>query len=61
LRVRADRLEAISSAEYPTAAPRPPNSRLDTQKWRALTRVEALEDWRVSLQDTCESLLADAS
>lgn len=58
LRVRADRLEAISSAEYPTAAPRPPNSRLDTQKWRGLTRVEALEDWRSALGGPLENMLS---
>jgi dTDP-4-dehydrorhamnose reductase len=51
-------LEAISSAEYPTAAPRPLNSRLDTTKWRDLTGQKELEDWRSSLSRDLAGLLS---
>jgi dTDP-4-dehydrorhamnose reductase len=51
-------LEAISSAEYPTAAPRPLNSRLDTTKWRDLTGQRELEDWRISLSRDLAELLS---
>jgi len=51
-------LEAISSAEYPTAAPRPLNSRLDTTKWRDLTGQNELRDWRISLSSDLAALLS---
>jgi dTDP-4-dehydrorhamnose reductase len=51
-------LEAISSAEYPTAAPRPLNSRLDSTKWRDLTGQKELEDWRSSLSRDIAELLS---
>jgi dTDP-4-dehydrorhamnose reductase len=44
-------VRAIASAQYPTPAPRPANSRLDCSKL-ARTYAVALPDWRPSL-DLC--------
>jgi dTDP-4-dehydrorhamnose reductase len=45
---RAIRVERITTAEYPTPARRPANSRLDTSRLAAIHGVAA-EDWRLSL------------
>jgi dTDP-4-dehydrorhamnose reductase len=53
---RLTRVSRISSAEYPTPARRPANSRLDNKK---LHRVYGLElpQWRVSLAACCAQLM----
>ena len=53
---RLTRVKRITTADYPTPARRPANSRLDNEK---LTRVYGvrLPDWRVSLSACCERLL----
>jgi dTDP-4-dehydrorhamnose reductase len=46
LRVTVGQIQAISTAEYPLAAKRPANSRLDTQKLRTTFDL-TLPDWRL--------------
>jgi len=53
---RLTRVRRISSAEYPTSACRPANSRLDNQKLRLAYGV-VLPDWRVSLAACCARLI----
>ncbi len=50
-------VEAISTAEYPTKAKRPADSRLDCTKLEAVFDVR-LPDWRSSLTRTIEGLFA---
>ncbi|HEX9170350.1 MAG TPA: dTDP-4-dehydrorhamnose reductase [Roseiarcus sp.] len=54
---RATRVKRIATADYPTPARRPANSRLDNEK---LTRVYGLRlpDWRRSVEACCARLLA---
>jgi dTDP-4-dehydrorhamnose reductase len=54
---RLTRVRRITTADYPTPALRPANSRLDNEK---LARVYGLRlpDWRASLTVCCERLLA---
>jgi dTDP-4-dehydrorhamnose reductase len=54
---RATRVKRIATADYPTPAKRPANSRLDNEK---LTRVYGvrLPDWRRSIEACCARLLA---
>jgi dTDP-4-dehydrorhamnose reductase len=49
------RVHAISTADYPTPARRPRNSRLDSSKIRALHGIE-LPKWRASLEDVLDHL-----
>jgi dTDP-4-dehydrorhamnose reductase len=53
---RSTRVKRISTADYPTPARRPANSRLDNEK---LARVYGfrLPDWRRSVEDCCARLL----
>lgn len=50
-------LKPISTAEYPTAARRPANSELDTQKFEA-TFGASLRGWRPALADVLDELLS---
>ena len=52
----APRLEAITTAEFPTPARRPANSRLDVAKLRADYGIEP-RPWRVAVEDVVEALL----
>jgi dTDP-4-dehydrorhamnose reductase len=52
-------VRGISSAEYPTAAKRPANSRLDTTKL-ARTFGTELPDWRLGISECVARLLAGA-
>src|SRR5271166_2687908 len=53
---RLTRVRRISSAEYPTPARRPANSRLDNEKLRLAYGV-VLPDWRASLAACCARLI----
>ena len=57
---RATRVKRIATADYPTPAHRPANSRLDNEK---LGRVYGLRlpDWRASVAACCDRLLPLAS
>ena len=48
LRVQPEDIEPLATADYPTAAARPLNSRLDTTRLRAVFGVH-LPDWRIPL------------
>lgn len=50
-----DAVRAITTAEYPTAAVRPSNSRLDTSRLRSTFSVD-LPDWRVDVDAIVDSL-----
>lgn len=50
-------VEAITTAEYPTKAKRPANSRLDCGKLASVFAVR-LPDWRVSLARTIDAVFA---
>ena len=52
----APRLEAITTAEFPTPARRPANSRLDTAKLQADYGIEP-RPWRAAVEDIVEALL----
>jgi dTDP-4-dehydrorhamnose reductase len=56
LRVTPDAVIPIATSAYPTAAPRPANSRLETSKLRAALNL-ALPDWRDGAQQTVAALL----
>jgi dTDP-4-dehydrorhamnose reductase len=51
------RVKRISTAEFPTPAKRPANSRLDTAKISALRGAEP-RPWRAALEDCLDDLLA---
>jgi dTDP-4-dehydrorhamnose reductase len=55
LRVNAEDIRPISSAEYRAAAPRPRNSRLDTKKIRDTFGVD-LPAWDVGLEEVLEKI-----
>ncbi|HEX4181986.1 MAG TPA: dTDP-4-dehydrorhamnose reductase [Caulobacteraceae bacterium] len=55
----APSVEAISTADYPTPARRPANSRLSTDKIRRDFGVEP-RPWRVAMEEIVERLLAPA-
>lgn len=57
LKVRPDDIEAIASSEYPTPAPRPANSRLDTRKLREAFDLH-LPDWQQGIHHLLESILS---
>ena len=50
------KVRRIATADYPTPARRPANSRLDNSKLERVYGV-ALPDWRVSLKSTIARLL----
>jgi len=54
LRVTADQVQAIPTAQFPTPAQRPLNSRLDTHAWQQTWKV-TLPQW----QDGVDQVLAD--
>ncbi len=54
--VRPEAIEAIPTSAYPTAAPRPLNSRLDTQKLQSAFGL-ALPDWRVGVERALDEML----
>lgn len=56
----APRVEAITTAEYPTPARRPANSVLDTARLKAWFGVDA-PDWRPALAATVAALCAPAA
>jgi dTDP-4-dehydrorhamnose reductase len=53
---RLTRVKRISTADYPTAARRPANSRLDNGKLRRIYGL-ALPEWRASLSKCCARLV----
>ena len=55
LKVTADSVQAIASSEYPTAAPRPLNSRLNTELF-VNTFGLCLPDWQQGVVDMLNSL-----
>ena len=57
---RPVRVKRIATADYPTPAPRPANSRLDNRKLRRIYGL-ALPDWRASLSVCCARLIARTS
>jgi dTDP-4-dehydrorhamnose reductase len=56
LRLNPDAIVPITSAEYPLAAARPANSRLDTSKLRETFGLH-LPDWRIGLRHTLNQIL----
>ena len=56
LQVAAEAVQAISSADYPVAAKRPANSRLDTQKFQSTFQLR-LPDWQVGVSQVLAQLL----
>ena len=52
----AAQVRRIRTADYPTAAKRPPNSRLDCGKLKAIHGV-SLPEWRSSMKEVIERLL----
>lgn len=58
LKLSADGIRAISSSDYPTAAARPANSRLDTSKLRGHFDLE-LPDWQSGVRHILQQILAD--
>jgi dTDP-4-dehydrorhamnose reductase len=55
VRVPRGGVRAITTAEYPTVAKRPRNSRLDTSKFREAFRLR-LPDWRVGVNETLDRI-----
>ncbi len=55
LRASAECIQAIRTDEYPLPAPRPANSRLDTQRLRSCFGL-AMPDWRVGVDAVLDSL-----
>jgi dTDP-4-dehydrorhamnose reductase len=53
---RLTRVKRITTADYPTPARRPANSRLDNEKLRRVYGLE-LPDWRKSLTACCARLI----
>ena len=54
---RFTRVKRIATADYPTPARRPANSRLDNEKLRRVYGL-ALPDWRESVAACCARLIA---
>jgi dTDP-4-dehydrorhamnose reductase len=52
----ATKVKPITTADYPTPAKRPPNSRLDTNKLKSHYGV-SLADWRTSVETCVQQLL----
>lgn len=57
LRLKLDDVKSVSSAEYPTAATRPANSRLNTHKLRTTFGI-ALPDWEVHVRRSVSIMLS---
>jgi dTDP-4-dehydrorhamnose reductase len=55
LKAAPDCVRAITTADYPTPAKRPPNSRLDTNKFRK-TFGPHLPDWRDGVGHVLEQI-----
>ncbi len=55
LKTGVDSIAAITTAEYPTPAARPANSRLDNTKLRMIFGIE-LPSWQLSLQQVMQTL-----
>jgi len=55
LRATADSVEPIATAEYPTAAPRPANSRLSTARLRTALDIQ-LRDWTDDVDQAIHAL-----
>ena len=53
---RLTRVKRITTADYPTPARRPANSRLDNAKLRLVYEL-ALPDWRASVAECCARLI----
>jgi dTDP-4-dehydrorhamnose reductase len=58
LKLTPDAIRAIPSSEYPTAAKRPTNSRLDTDKLRKNFGFE-LPDWQCGVRHILQQILVD--
>ncbi len=58
--VAPDAVMAIRTADYPTAAVRPANSRLDTAKLRRTFAV-SLPDWTPGVDDAVDTLVGDGA
>jgi dTDP-4-dehydrorhamnose reductase len=58
LKLSPEAIRAIPSSEYPTAAKRPANSRLDTRRFRNCFDSE-LPDWQSGVRDVLQRILAD--
>jgi len=56
LRATPESVAAIATSDYPTAARRPANSRLDTSKLRSTFGLQ-LPDWRVGVDDVLDQLI----
>ena len=56
LKVTADRIRPLATAEYPTAARRPLNSRLDTSRIRAAFGLQ-LPDWQAAIRTVLQGIL----
>lgn len=56
LKLSPEAIRPIATAEYPTAAKRPPNSRLDTHKLRDTFGLH-LPDWQLGLDHILEQIL----
>ena len=59
LKLSPDRIQAIPASEYPTAAKRPPNSRLDTSKLRRTFDLR-LPDWQNGVGHILQQILVEA-
>jgi dTDP-4-dehydrorhamnose reductase len=57
LKLSPDAIRAISSSDYPTAAKRPANSRLDSTKLRRTFQL-ALPDWQSGVRHILQQVLA---
>ena len=60
IKVADDNIEAIATADYPVAAPRPHNSKLDTSKIRQTFNV-LLPDWTEGVDDVLAELFKQYS
>lgn len=60
IKVADDNIEAIATADYPVAAPRPHNSKLDTSKIRQTFNV-VLPDWTEGVDDVLAELFKQYS
>jgi dTDP-4-dehydrorhamnose reductase len=60
MRASAPNIEAIATDQYPLPAPRPANSRLNTQRLQSRFGVE-LPDWRVGVDAVLDSLQPSAT
>ncbi len=58
LKLSPDAIRPIPASEYPTAAKRPANSRLDTGKFRRAFNLE-LPDWTIGVRHVLQQILAD--